>query len=106
MSEPTIAETRSKVETLKKEFRDEIAKFPENWRQMPISNFRRDMKQKFNKLITLQNQVQQLATDLQRRKSFEAAVRALDSQMKCAKDIDSLNDSFTLNSGQVNAENE
>ena len=96
MSEITIAETRAKVEAAKNEYRDEIAKFPENWRQTPLEKFRRDMNQKLTKLSSLQHQAKRLTKELQRRKAFEAAVCALNSQIKCGEAIDDLNDSYTF----------
>ena len=106
MSEPTIAETRSKVETAKNESRDEIAKFPENWRQTPMKKFRRDTSQKLDKLAVLQEQTRKLKIELQRRKAYDAAVCVLDSQIKCGELIDDLKDSYTLKLEPFNAKNE
>lgn len=105
MKETTIAETRSKVEAAKNDYRDEIAKFPENWRQTPLTKFRRDMTQMLDRLGTLQAQSEKLKKELQRRKAFEAAVCALNSTIKCGELIDDLNDSYTVNPEPFDAKN-
>lgn len=106
MSEITIAETRAKVEAAKNESREEIAKFPENWRQTPLTKFRRDMSQKLDRLATLQEQARKLKIELQRRKAYEAAVCVLNSQIDCGKLIDDLKNSYTVNPEAFDAKNQ